>query len=255
VEHLIVGGLQLEYRDIPAARGGRPVLLLLHEGLGCLEMWRQFPECLAETTGCRTITWSRAGYGGSQPYPEPRTPRYLHREALEALPSLLAGLGIQRPVLIGHSDGASIALIFASAFPAVPLGVAVMAPHEFIEERTLDGIRAAGALWETSDWPRRLARYHADPHRVFHDWHDTWLTPPFRQWSIVDDLQAIRCPVLAIQGEGDEYATLRQIDLIAEKVPGTRLLKLADCGHSPHRDQEAAVLAALAEFIDRLQEN
>jgi pimeloyl-ACP methyl ester carboxylesterase len=253
MKHLSVGGLRLEYADFPASREGRPVLLLLHEGLGCVAMWRQFPLRLAGATGCRVIAWSRAGYGGSEPWPGPRTPRYLHREAEEALPILLASLGVQRPVLVGHSDGASIALIFASAFPSVPLGVAALAPHEFIEEETLAGIRAAGDLWRTTDWPQRLARYHADAPRVFRDWHDTWLRPDFRHWNIELCLPAIRCPVLAIQGEGDEYATLRQIDVIAEQVPGARSLRLADCGHWPHRDQESAVLSALAAFVDRVQ--
>jgi pimeloyl-ACP methyl ester carboxylesterase len=132
MKRIIVQGLELEYRDYPAAAAGRPTLLLLHEGLGCVAMWRYFPEKLAAATGCRLIVWSRAGYGGSEPYPEPRSLRYMHREGEEMLPALLAALHIERPVLIGHSDGGSIALIFAGAHPDVPLGVAVMAPHEFV---------------------------------------------------------------------------------------------------------------------------
>jgi pimeloyl-ACP methyl ester carboxylesterase len=252
MKHITVNDLRLEYRDFPAAAAGRPTLLLLHEGLGSISMWRHFPEKLAAATGCRLIVWSRAGYGGSQPWPEPRNLRYMHREAEEALPALLAALHIERPVLVGHSDGGSIALIFAGAFPEVPLGVAVMAPHEFVEEQTLDGIRAARTTWESTDWPHKLGRYHADAPKVFSDWNDTWLSPPFRDWNIEEYLPKIRCPVLAIQGEGDEYASMRQIEVIAEQVPGTELLKLPDCGHSPHRDQEAAVLAALSAFIDRL---
>ena len=133
MKHLTVDGRRIEYRDLPAAGTDRPTLVLLHEGLGCAALWRSFPERLAAATGCRVVAGSRAGYGGSEPYPEPRTPRYLHREAEEALPAFLAALGIERPVLVGHSDGGSIALLFAGAFPAVPLGVAVMAPHEFVE--------------------------------------------------------------------------------------------------------------------------
>ncbi|HEY3269650.1 MAG TPA: alpha/beta hydrolase, partial [Geothrix sp.] len=163
-----------------------------------------------------------------------------------------AALGIERPVLIGHSDGGSIALLFAAAFPEVPLGVAVMAPHAFVEEETLAGLRAAREAWTATDWPRRLARYHADAAQVFRAWNDTWLSPAFREWNIEACLRDIRCPVLAIQGEDDEYATLRQIDVIAEQVPGTRLLKLPRCGHSPHKDQEAQVLAALAAFVGQL---
>ncbi len=251
MKHLTVKGLKLEYRDYPASAEGRPTLLLLHEGLGSVSMWRHFPEKLAAATGCRLIVWSRAGYGGSEPYPEARTLRYMHREAEEMLPALLAALAIERPILIGHSDGGSIALIFAGAFPGVPLGIAVMAPHEFVEAETLAGIRAARQVWDDTDWPHKLARYHRDAPRVFSDWNDCWLSPPFRDWNIEEYLPKIRCPVLAIQGEDDEYATMRQIDVIAEQVPGTELLKLPKCGHSPQRDQEALVLDALAAFVSR----
>ncbi|WP_295002473.1 alpha/beta hydrolase [uncultured Dechloromonas sp.] len=251
MKHVTVHGLKLEYRDYPASLPGRPTLLLLHEGLGSVSMWRHFPEKLAARTACRVIVWSRAGYGGSQPYPEPRTARYMHREGEEMLPALLAALEIDKPILIGHSDGGSIALICAGAHPGVPLGVAVMAPHEFVEEETLAGIRAARKLWEETDWPHRLGRHHRDPQRVFSDWNDCWLSPAFRNWNIEDCLPNIRCPVLAIQGEDDEYATMRQIEAIAAAVPGTQLLKLARCGHSPQRDQESAVLDALDAFIRR----
>lgn len=253
MKHLVVNGLRLECRDIPAAMAGRPELVLLHEGLGCVAMWRDFPEKLAAATGCRVIVGSRAGYGGSEAYPEARTPRYLHREAEEALPALLAALHVERPVIIGHSDGGSITLIFAGAFPEVPLGIVVMAPHEFVEAETLAGIRRARSAWESTDLPKKLARYHhAQTERVFRDWSDCWLSPLFRDWNIEDYLPKIRCPVLAIQGVDDEYATLRQIDAIAERVPGTRLLKLDRCGHDPQRDQEAAVLGALVEFVGGL---
>lgn len=252
MKHTTVGGLRIEYLDLPAAAPGRPALVLLHEGLGCAAMWRSFPQHLAAATGCRVVAGSRAGYGASDPPPEPRTPRYMHREAEEALPAFLAALGIARPVLIGHSDGGSIALLFAAAFPEVPLGIAVMAPHEFIEAETLAGLRAAREAWATTDWPRKLARHHADAPRVFREWNDTWLSPAFRDWNIEACLRDIRCPVLAIQGEDDEYATLRQVEVIAGKVPGARLLKLPRCGHAPFKDQEAQVLAALVEFVNGL---
>jgi pimeloyl-ACP methyl ester carboxylesterase len=252
MKHIVVDGLRLEYRDYPATDTTRPVLLLLHEGLGCVAMWRHFPEKLAEATGCRVIAWSRAGYGASDPYPETRTPRYMHREALEALPALIAALHIKRPLLVGHSDGASISLIFAGAFPEQTCGVVAMAPHEFVEEETLAGILKAKTAWTVTDWPNKLARYHRDATRVFSEWNDTWLSPEFRDWNIEEYLPQIRCPVLAQQGEDDEYATMRQIDVIAEQVPGTELLKLANCGHSPQRDQEAAVLAAVVGFAKRL---
>ncbi|WP_028995432.1 alpha/beta fold hydrolase [Azonexus hydrophilus] len=249
MKHILVAGLNLEYRDIPASAVDRPTLVMLHEGLGCVAMWRDFPDKLAATTGCRVLVYSRPGYGSSDPHPQPRQPDYMHREAREVLPAFLAALGIVRPVLVGHSDGGSIALIHAGSFPQAVAGLVVMAPHEFVEEETLAGIRTARKFWSSSDWPQRLARYHRDAQRVFHDWNDCWLWPEFRDWNIEDYLPAIRCPVLAIQGEDDEYATLRQIEVIAEKVPGTQLLCLANCGHSPQRDQEAAVLAAIAGFV------
>ena len=252
MKHILVNGLRLEYRDFPAAGEGLPTLLLLHEGLGCVAMWRDFPAKLAAATACRVVVWSRPGYGGSQPYPEERKKGYMHREAEESLPALIAALHIERPLLVGHSDGGSIALLFAGAFPEVPLGIAVLAPHEFVEEVTLVGIRAARSIWESTDWPTKLGRYHLDAVRVFEEWNDTWLSPLFRDWNIEQYLPKIRCPVLAIQGEDDEYATMRQIEVIAEQVPGTELLKLPNCGHTPQRDQEAAVLAALLAFVDRV---
>lgn len=249
VEHITVGGLRLEYHDIPATRPDTPPILLLHEGLGCVAMWRSFPDALAAATGCRTIVWSRAGYGASDPYATARRGDYLRHEAEAALPALLAAFDVQRPLLVGHSDGASIALLYASVFPALPLGVVAMAPHEFVEAETLAGIRRAVQAWEETDLPQRLGRYHLRPERVFREWADTWLAPEYRDWNIENRLAAIRCPVLAIQGEDDEYASMRQIDVIAEQVPATRLLKLAACGHSPHKDQMPAVLAAISAFV------
>jgi pimeloyl-ACP methyl ester carboxylesterase len=253
MKHVVVNDLRLEYRDIPATADGRPTLLLLHEGLGCVAMWRDFPARLAAATGCRVIVWSRAGYGGSQHDGEVRTVRYMHRQGEEALPALIAALHVERPVLIGHSDGGSIALIFAGAFPEVPLGVAVLAPHEFVEEVTVAAIRDARTAWETTDLPMRMTRYHHDQTaRVFMDWNNIWLSPAFLDWNIEAYLGKIRCPVLAIQGEDDEYGTMRQIDVIAERISGTQLLKLANCGHSPQKDQAAAVLAALVAFVGKL---
>lgn len=252
MKHLVVAGQRLEYIDLPAKQAGLPEILMLHEGLGCVAMWRDFPARVAATTGCRVVAWSRAGYGHSQPWPEARTPRYMHREALEALPPLLSALGIERPLLFGHSDGASIALIFAGAFPQVPCATVVMAPHEFVEAETLAGIREARTAWQTTDLAHRLGRYHADVARVFADWNDCWLSPQFRDWNIEEYLPQIRCPVLAIQGEDDEYASMRQIDVIAEQVPDTTLLKLSHCGHSPHRDQAAMVLWAVGNFVKRI---
>lgn len=195
------------------------------------------------------VAGSRAGYGGSQPYPEPRTPRYLHREALAALPAFTAALGLGPSILVGHSEGGSIALLHAAAFPGQVRAVAVMAPHAFVQEEALAGIRRAVAAWGTTALPARLARHHADAHRVFHDWSGTWLSPAFRPWSIEAEVAAIRCPILAMQGEDDEYASFRHLERIASLNPGARLLKLPACGHAPHRDQPDAVLAALGAFV------
>ncbi|MCK6413752.1 MAG: alpha/beta hydrolase [Azonexus sp.] len=252
MQQVEVLGLRLEYRDFPATRSDLPPLVLLHEGLGSVAMWRDFPQKLAAASGARVVVFSRAGYGGSDAYAEPRTPHYMHREGEQMLPAFLAALGIERPLLVGHSDGGSIALICAGAHPELAAGLVVMAPHEFVEEITLAGIRAAREVWQTSDWRDKLGRYHRDPVRVFHDWNDAWLAPEFRDWNIEDYLPRIACPVLALQGEDDEYATMRQIEVIGAVVPGAAVLKLPACGHSPQRDQEAAVLAAIVGFAERL---
>lgn len=250
---VVVQGLRLEYLDLPASRPGGPVLVLLHEGLGCVAMWRDFPQRLAAATGCRVVAWSRAGYGGSDPSDTPRRPDYLEVEARQGLPATLAALGLERPVLVGHSDGATLALLFAGSFPGSVAGVVAMSPHEFVEPETLAGLRQALQAWETTDWPERLGRYHRDVERVFREWNDTWLAPGFQEWNIEGTLSGIRCPVLALQGEDDSYATMRQIDAIAERVEATTLLKLPGCGHSPHLECPAAVLEALAGFLARVR--
>ncbi len=252
-EWVEVGGCRLEYEWVGVAKPGRPTLVFLHEGLGCIAVWRDFPQRLADATGCRTLVFSRRGYGNSDAASGPRTPRYMHEEALEVLPCLLQALGVEQPVLIGHSDGASIALIHAGGYPQGVAGVAVLAPHCWVEAEALAGIRRAGQVWRETDWPQRLGRHHRDGDRVFHDWHDTWLSEAFRDWNIEACLAGIAVPVLAIQGIQDEYATLRQIEVIAERVPAAvSLLKLADCGHSPHRDQPEAVIRAIIDYLRQL---
>lgn len=248
-----VNGLSLEYELLPAHQIDRPTLVFLHEGLGSIALWRDFPARIAQTTGCRTLIWSRTGYGQSASSATPRTARYMHDEALQIMPALLAQLGIERPVLVGHSDGGSIALIYGGAFPDAVAGLVVLAPHEFVEEKALEGIRRAGATYAGSDWRDRLGRYHREPDAVFRAWNEIWLSPEFAGWNIMDYLPAIRCPVLAIQGEDDEYATMQQIDCIAEAVADVELLKLADCRHSPHRDQPQAVHDAIVDWLERIQ--
>ena len=247
-----VGRCRLEYVDLPASGPDRPALVFLHEGLGCVEMWRGFPTHVAERTLCRTVVYSRQGYGRSDPLDAPRTPRYLHDEALEVLPVLRDVLGLDRVVLIGHSDGASIALIHAGAGRWPVEGLVAMAPHEFVEDVTLAGIRATSRDWETTDVARRIGRYHRDPEQVFRAWYDTWLSPAFRDWNIEEHLPGIRCPILAVQGEDDGYATMAQLDAItalATAAVTVEQLRLPACGHSPHQDQESAVTDAIARFI------
>jgi len=253
-----VAGRRLEYRIHPAHQVERPTLVFLHEGLGSVAMWRDFPARVAQATGCRTLVYSRQGYGLSDPAEGPRRPDYMHREALVFLPGLLDQLGIANPVLVGHSDGASIALIHAGASGRACAGVVVMAPHCFVEDVTLAGIRAAQQVWESTDLPARLAKHHRDAATAadaWRSWQNIWLAAEFRDWNIEDVLPGIRCPILAIQGVDDEYGSLDQIDAIARGAvnsPDVDLLKLADCRHSPHKDQAAAVTEAVLRFVDSL---
>jgi len=243
-------GHALEYEWLTAAGAGEPTLVFLHEGLGSIRQWRDFPLQVAKATGCRALVYSRYGYGQSDVLAEPRVDvRFMHREALEALPELIEKLAIERPVLVGHSDGASIALIHAGAGHAVR-GLALMAPHVFVEPICVESIRKARAAFETSDLAQRLGRYHRDPAKTFHLWADVWLDPEFLKWNIDKYLPAISCPVLAIQGEDDEYGTMEQLERLRRGVRGPcELVKLAACGHAPFRDQPRATLDALTRFI------
>lgn len=247
---LEVAGHSLEYEWIG---GGEPTLVFLHEGLGSIRQWRDFPAQVAAATGCRALLYNRYGYGNSDVLAEPRvTVRFMHDEALVALPELLAKLKIDSPVLVGHSDGASIALLYAGAGHPVR-GLALMAPHVFVEEMGIRSIERARQQFETTDLPQRLGRYHCDARRTFYLWNDAWLDPQFRHWNIEECLRSISVPVLAIQGVDDEYGTMAQLNSIRERVKGScELLELEGCGHSPHRDQPRAVLAALARFIHAL---
>jgi|SRR5688572_12161711 len=242
-------GHALEVRWI---EGSEPTLVFLHEGLGSIGQWRDFPERVARATGCRALVYDRYGYGNSDVLQEAKVGRkFMHDGALRELPELLKTLKIENPVLIGHSDGASIALIHAGVHPV--RGMAVMAPHVFIEEICISSIRKAAKQFETTDLPERLGKYHRDARKTFHLWADAWLDPAFREWNIAAYLPRIKCPVLAIQGEDDEYGTMAQLDAIARQVSGPcELLKLRDCGHSPHRDQPEKVLHAVSGFIKRL---
>ena len=248
------GGHSLEYQLIPAHQINRPTLVLLHEGLGSVAMWRDFPARLASATGCRTLVYSRYGYGQSDLLEAPFGTDYMHREGRDALPELLAALEIDNPVLVGHSDGASIALLHAGAGHRVA-GVVVMAPHCFVEDISIRSIAAAKVAFETTDLPAKLGKYHRDVNRTFWGWNDIWLHPDFRSWNIEDCLPNIACPILAIQGEDDEYGTMAQIEAIAagaRNSGGVELLKLADCRHSAHKDQPVAVIEAINRFAENL---
>lgn len=251
--------IDIEYQWIAPERTDRPVIVFLHEGLGSISMWRDWPALVCAAAGCRGLMYSRYGYGRSTPRPrdEPRGTDYLHVQAHDALPALLTALGLanEQTILFGHSDGGTIALLYAALFPDSPLAIAVAAPHIFVEDITLQGIREARDAYRSTDFPARLARHHIDGDSVFEAWVDVWLSPQFRDWNIEAFLDDIRCPVLAIQGINDEYGTLEQIRGIARRVPGTRLLEIPDCGHSPQRDQPDAVIKGLRNFLAEIGAN
>jgi len=195
------------------------------------------------------VIYSRYGYGRSDVLEAPHKVDYMHREALEVLPELLDKLGVLDPLLVGHSDGASIALIFASTRPGMK-GLILEAPHVFVEDVSVESIAAAKCTFESSDLPKRLARHHTDPAKTFYGWNDIWLHPDFRAWNIETVLPGIACPLLAIQGLDDEYGTLRQLESIERRATGkVTLVKLEACAHSPHRDQPEATRAAMVDFI------
>jgi pimeloyl-ACP methyl ester carboxylesterase len=248
-DQLSFDGLRIEYRFVRPAAAGSVDLVVLHEGLGSVSMWRDFPEQLALATGCRTLVYSRRGYGGSSLLDAPRRVDYMHEEAHVWLPAILERLGVRRPVLFGHSDGASIALIQAATPESEVAGIIALAPHVKVEDLTVRSIAAAKTAYLETDLRMRLSRYHADVDSTFWGWNRIWLDPAFRSWNIEALLPSIRCPVLAIQGEDDEYGTMEQIASIVRAVPDSRLLALQNCRHSPHRDQPQAILAAAQEFI------
>ena len=239
-----VAGERLEVLRIAPERRSLP-LVFLHEGLGSVAGWRDFPRTVCDRLDASGLVYSRRGYGRSMPLGGSRGTDYLHREAWDVLPALLDQLGIRSPLLVGHSDGGSIALLFAARH--APAAIAIMAPHVFVEDVTIAGIRAAREAWKHGKLRAPLARVHDDPDGAFFGWNDGWLDPAFRRWNIEAELPAIRCPVLAIQGHDDQYGTMEQLDRIAAGVRAPcRLLKLEACGHAPQRDQPEAVIAAIA---------
>ena len=251
---LAVDGVNLEYRRRDPRSDGTPTLVFLHEGLGCVALWKDFPDKLAAATGCGVFVYGRAGYGRSDPVPLPRAVRYMHDEGLGVLPRVLDVVGIKRAVLIGHSDGASIAIIHAGSGEARNVaGLILLAPHVFNEDISRQGIQAAKVAYETTDLRRRLQRYHGDNvDNAFWGWNDIWLHPDFRAWNIEEFLPGVTVPTLVIQGEDDQYGTLAQVEAIrvqAGESPET--LILPDCGHSPHVDKPTETLAGMAAFLRR----
>ena len=228
-----------------------PTLVFLHEGLGSIAMWRDFPARLVAATGLPGLVYERWGFGGSEPVTLPRPRDYLSEEAQVALPEVLAACGIERPLPVGHSDGGSIALLYAAAFPNRPVACITEAAHVFVEHVTLAGIREADEAWRTTDLPSRLARYHGDQaEAVFRGWTETWLRADFRDWNMTERLPAITCPLLVMQGADDQYGTETQVAAIVEGSggPATPLIVPA-CGHTPHAEQREIVLQAMARFI------
>ena len=228
----------------------RPTLVLLHEGLGSIAQWRDFPHQLAAATGLPALVYDRVGHGGSGPLTAAREAHYLHQEAEESLPAVLEACGVAAPLLVGHSDGGTIALLYAAVFPDNPCAVVTEAAHVFVEDVTLAGIRAAVEAYESGDLRDRLARHHGErTGPMFRGWSDTWLSPGFRHWNIEAALPHIRCPLLAIQGEDDEYATPAQLRAIAAGAPGAETLLLPGCGHTPHHQARERVLQAIVRFV------
>ena len=250
--------VRIEHRWLSPERHGHPLVVFLHEGLGSVSMWRDFPQRLVDALQCRGLVYSRPGYGRSTPRDRDERwgPDFMHRQAHEVLPALFNALHVDtaadKPWLFGHSDGGSIALLHAARFPQRVRGVVVLAPHILVEDLSISSIAAARRAYADTDLRQRLARHHDDPDSAFWGWNDVWLSPAFREWSIEGEVGTIDGPVLAIQGLDDEYGTLEQVRGIARRVPQTRLLELPGCGHSPHRDQPEAVIRAVGSFMQLL---
>jgi len=252
------GETEIEYRFIDAESRHTPLVVFLHEGLGSAAMWKDFPERLCNAAGVRGLVFSRPGYGRSSPRSDGERwgVDFMHFQARKVLPALLAELRIDcaasPPVLFGHSDGASIALLYAASFPGRVSGLIVLAPHLFVEAISIESIRKARQAYLETDLRTRLARYHADPDSAFWGWNDIWLDPEFSAWNIEHEVTKIKVPVLAMQGVNDEYGTMEQVHRISEICGGCQVVEIPDCGHSPHRDQAETVLAQAGRFIRNL---
>ena len=240
---------RIEYEWVGVPRSTAPVVVFLHEGLGSLAMWKSFPRDFCAAHGLCGFVFSRYGYGRSplRPAGERWRPDYMHAEANQFLPALLAAACIEQPWLFGHSDGGSIALLHAANHPVA--GVVAVAPHLFVEPISVASIEQARAAWDAGTLRKRLTPYHEDVASTFIGWNDIWLAPEFRDWNIEAEIAAITCPLLAVQGQDDEYGTLEQIHAIARRLPRTRLLEVPNCGHSPHRDRPEILSREAGRFI------
>jgi pimeloyl-ACP methyl ester carboxylesterase len=253
LEFSIEGGKIYAERIIPhlPAAQDLPTLVFLHEGLGSVRHWRDFPSAVVHETGCPALVYDRLGYGRSDVAPKPRSLRYMEEEAFESVPQVLQAANIQRAIFIGHSDGGSIALLFAARYPQLTQALITEAAHVFVEEITTQGIREAVEIYKTTNLPEKLARYHGDKtEKVFSAWADTWLSPEFATWNIEQYLTAIHAPLLVMQGLDDEYGTIRQVDAIASQVSGavTRCL-VPQCAHIPHQQARDVVFQYMCDFI------
>jgi pimeloyl-ACP methyl ester carboxylesterase len=242
---LDLGEYRLEYQDIP---GKSPTLLLLHEGLGSVGLWRGFTHGLAEATGLRTVAYSRLGHGFSDAPRSPRSTNFMEEEARDVVSQLLDRLDISNPIVVGHSDGASIALIYASEHPVRAL--ALLAPHVFVEELSISSIRKIREAFEHGELEKRMARHHRNPESCFYGWNDVWLDPSFKSWNIEYLLPAIEAPTLLIQGSDDQYGTLAQIDAVQDGVSGPAERVVLECGHWPHLERPQQTLDAVANFVN-----
>jgi len=253
--NLRAGDRQLEYVWIGPTPDQAPTIVFLHEGLGCIRIWGDFPSRVSEATGCGVLIYTRAGYGNSDVLPLPWPNSFMHNEATTVLPEVLEHLNVREAILFGHSDGGSIALIYSgTSADRIVRGLVLEAPHVFVEDLSIAGIRAAKEAYETGTLRKTLEKYHGQTvDSTFRGWNDVWLDPTFRSWNIEEFLPEIKIPVLVIQGVNDEYGTLAQVKAIENGIAGPiDTLILEDCGHDPHRDQTDLVLARTKEFINEI---
>jgi pimeloyl-ACP methyl ester carboxylesterase len=249
-----IGASDLEYRMIGPGPDDAPTIVMLHEGLGSAALWGDFPDRLAAATGTGVFVYSRAGYGASTKVALPRPLDYMHIEAFEVLPKLLDQIGFRRGLLVGHSDGASIAAIYAGGVADHRVrGVAMIAPHFVVEDISVTSIAEIRQAYETTDLKSKLARWHNDVDNAFYGWNDAWLDPQFRHWDIEEYLAYIRVPVAILQGADDQYGTIRQIEIAQEECYcPVEVTIVPSAGHSPHREAPEATLAAISEFAGRI---